>query len=833
MNKIPSLTSKKTFMTDCKQSINKGIAFMILHTALTITAIILAGGCTAGNTMLQKNNERKQLFDYNWKFKLGDFPSAIAEDFDDESWRNLDLPHDWSIEGKLDQKNPMGGAGGYFPAGIGWYRKTFNVSSVWEGKRVSIYFEGVYMNSEVFINGKSLGVHPYGYTSFYYDLTPHLNYIKENIIAVRVDNSQQINCRWYSGSGIYRHVWLSVTDPIHISQWSVGITTPEISQEKAVVQVKTLIKNETTSAQSITLSTQLTDKNDKSAGNDEIKIELLANGEKEVVQTISVNNPLLWTPETPNLYQAQIRIMQKDKTIDISQNSFGIRSIKFSPENGFQLNGKSVILNGGCVHHDNGCLGAAAYDRAEERRVELLKSAGFNAVRTSHNPPSEAFLDACDRLGLLVIDESFDGWRESKTPHDYSNYFDDWWKRDVKSMVLRDRNHPSIIMWSTGNEIIERTKPEAVETAKKLANCIRQIDPTRPVTSAMTTWNQGWEIFDPLMAAHDVCGYNYQIHRAASDHERVPSRVIVQTESYPKDAFSNWNTVQSHKYIIGDFVWTAMDYLGESGIGRFYYPGETRGEHYQADLFPWHGAYCGDIDLTGWRKPISHYRNLLWNNTEKLYMAVREPNPDKGQIRLTSWSVWPTWESWTWPGHEGKDIQVEVYSRYPWVRLYLNDKLVGDEPTTKEQEFKATFTLPYNPGVLKVVGIEDNKELESAILNTATNAAKIRLIPDRTQILADGQDLSYVSVEITDENGNIQPNAENRLVFNVEGSGVIAGVDNANLKDLDQYVGTTRKAWHGRALFVIKSTQNTGDIKLTVSSPGLPDSFVTIKVTRH
>jgi beta-galactosidase len=786
-----------------------------------------------GNAQMQENIERKQLFDFNWKFALGDFPSAGADDFEDESWRNLDLPHDWNIEGKLDRNNPTGGAGGYFPAGIGWYRKTFDVPSAWQGKHVSIYFEGVYMNSEVFINGKSLGVHPYGYTSFYYDLTPYLKYNEDNVIAVRVDNSQQQNCRWYSGSGIYRHVWLLVTDPIHIGNWGAGITTPVISPEKATVQVKTIIKNETTLRQSVLLSTQLTDKNDKSVGTSEVKIELQANDENEVVQTIAVDNPLLWTPETPNLYKAQIKVMQADKTIDISQNTFGIRSIKFSPENGFQLNGKRVMLNGGCVHHDNGCLGAAAYDRAEERRVELLKSAGFNAVRTSHNPSSEAFLDACDRLGLLVIDESFDGWRESKTPHDYSNYFDDWWQRDVESMVLRDRNHPSIIMWSTGNEIIERTKPEAVETAKKLAGCIRQIDPTRPVTSAMTTWNQGWEIFDPLMAAHDVCGYNYQIHRAVSDHQRVPSRVIVQTESYPKDAFSNWNMVQSRNYIIGDFVWTAMDYLGESGIGRFYYPGETRGEHYQADLYPWHGAYCGDIDLTGWRKPISHYRNIIWNDTEKLYMAVREPNPDNGQIRLTSWSVWPTWESWTWPGREGKDIQVEVYSKYPQVQLYLNDKLIGEKPTTKEQEFKATFTLTYTPGVLKAAGVEEDKELESTILKTAGNAAKIRLIPDHTQILADGQDLSFVSIEITDENGNMQPNAENRLTFNVEGQGVIAAVDNANLKDLDQYVGNTRKAWHGRALVVIKSMHSTGDIRLTASSPGLPDAIEIIKVVEH
>jgi beta-galactosidase len=816
-----------------KQSTNKGILFMIKRNKLLIIAILLTAGWNTGNAQMQENIERKQLFDYKWKFALGVYPTASTNDFDDSRWRNIDLPHDWSIEGKLDHKNPTGGGGGYFPAGIGWYRKKFSAPPAWQGKRVSIYFEGVYMNSEVFINGKSLGVHPYGYTSFYYDLTPYLNYNEDNIISVRVDNSRQTNCRWYSGSGIYRHVWLLVTDPVHIGHWGVAITTPKISSEKATVQVKTLVKNETASPQNIVLSTQLIGKNLKSAGHHEVKVELQANNEKEVVQTITVDNPLLWTPEIPNLYKAQIKVMQEGKAIDTFQSTFGIRSIKFSPENGFQLNGKTVIINGGCVHHDNGCLGAKAYDRAEERRVELLKSAGFNAVRTSHNPPSEAFLDACDRLGLLVIDESFDGWRESKTPYDYSKYFDDWWQRDLESMVLRDRNHPSIIMWSIGNEIIERKKPEAVATAKKLADCVRKIDPTRPVTSAMTTWDEDWEIFDPLMAAHDVCGYNYQIHRALSDHERDPSRIIVHTESYPKDAFYCWNMVQSNSYIIGDFVWTAMDYLGESAIGRYYYPGEPAGEHWEGDFFPWHGAYCGDIDLIGWRKPISHYRSLLYNNTEKLYMAVREPNPDNGEIKETRWSVWPTWESWTWPGHEGKDVQVEVYSKYPMVRLYLNNKLIGEQPTTKEHEYKATFTLPYNPGVLKAVGIEDKKELESAILKTAGEAAKIKLSADRTKILADGQDLSFVTIEITDKDGNIQPNADNQLLFDIKGPGFIAGVDNANLKDLGQYVGTTRKAWHGRALVVIKSAQSIGDIRLMVSSPGLPDVVLTIQAEKH
>ena len=802
---------------------------MAKHMKKNFTTIILVLLSIVTNAQYQPAIQRKQLFDYNWKFSLGDAPTANTNDFDDKNWRTLDLPHDWSIEGKPDPKNPMGGAGGYFPAGIGWYRKAFKAPVTWKGKHVSIYFEGVYMNSEVFLNGKSLGVYPYGYSSFSYDLTPYLNFNKENELSVRVDNSQQINCRWYSGSGIYRHTWLIVTDPIHIAHWGVGITTPEVSADKATVQIKTIIRNETDQPQSIQLKTQLLSAHNNRAGDNLVQVALPANSEKEIAQIISVPKPLLWSPQTPHLYQARVQVLRRKTIVDDTKTAFGIRSIKFTPENGFQLNGKTVKINGGCVHHDNGCLGAAAYDRAEERRVELLKRAGFNAIRTSHNPPSEAFLNTCDRLGMLVMDESFDGWEEQKNKYDYALYFKDWWQRDTEAMVLRDRNHPSIIIWSIGNEVLERKKPRAIEIANMLARCIHNIDSTRPVTSAMTTWDKDWEIFDSLFAAHDIGGYNYQLHRAPSDHNRVPSRIIVQTESYPRDAFANWKLVQNNNYIIGDFVWTALDYLGESGIGRWYYTGETPGEHWERDFYPWHGAYCGDIDLMGWRKPISHYRSMLYNNNEKLYMAVREPNPTPKEIKETMWSVWPTWESWTWPGHEGKDIQVEVYSKYPKVRLYLNKKLIGEQATTENHQFKATFTLPYAPGLLQAVGVADNKEIETRALKTAGNAANIKLKADRTTLSANRQDLSYVTIEITDAAGNLQPNAENLLQFRIDGTGVIAGLDNANLKDTAQYVGTKRTAWHGRALVVIKSTQQAGDIKLTVHSPGLTDASLIIK----
>jgi len=777
-----------------------------------------------------KITSSKELFDYDWKFYLGDNNLASEINFDDANWRTLDLPHDWSIEGNFSPKNPAGNDGAYLPTGIGWYRKTFQMPKESKNKVVIINFEGVYMNSEVFINGKSLGIYPYGYSSFSYNITPYLNFEKENVIAVRVDNSKQKNCRWYSGSGIYRHVWLESKRKVHFDNDGIAITSPSVKNNSATIEVNTTVKNDSDQPKSIQIQTQIFDsKNNKEVKQTSITVKIDGKSEKVLQQNLKVSSPKLWSPESPNLYNVKVSIIDKEEIADQSIQNFGIRSITFSAAEGFKLNGKRMLLNGGCVHHDNGALGAASYDRAEERKVELLKKAGFNAVRTSHNPPSKAFLEACDRLGLLVIDEAFDGWRTKKTDYDYALYFDNWYERDIQAMVKRDRNHPSIIMWSIGNEIIERKEKQAVVTARNLAKAVKAIDATRPVTSAMTTWDKDWEIFDPLMAEHDVAGYNYELKRAPEDHKRVPSRVIVQTESYPREAFENWKLVTENKYIIGDFVWTAIDYLGESGIGRWYYSGEVSGEHWERELFPWHGAYCGDIDMMGWRKPISHYRSMLYNDNEKLYLAVKEPNPEPLEIIETKWSVWPTLESWTWPEFKDKKIQVEVYSKYPKVRLYLNDKIIGESETNMNTKFKATFSVPYSPGQLKAVGLENGNEAESKILKTAGKVAKIVLKADRNTIKANGQDLSYVTLELVDEFGIVVPNADLKVQFNVTGSGSILGTDNANLKDTNSYVLPTRMTWKGKAMAIIKSNRTKGEIILSATVDGLATETLKIK----
>ena len=806
-----------------------------------VTTFVLVGGLygnapVAANkpeteksiTAVCKQAEREMNFNENWKFHLGDTAGASARQFNDRSWRTINLPHDWSIEGRPEINNPSGNDGGYYPAGIGWYRKTFNLQQDDRLTETIIYFEGVYMNATVFVNGHELGTHPYGFTSFFYDITPYLR-TGENTMAIKVDNSQQKNCRWYTGSGIYRNVKLIRTPKMRFEPWGTSVSTITVSPQQTV-QVETTVANRQDRPQQAVVQYRILDDDNLLATKEE-HVTLEADETRTLKTQITLNGAKLWSPETPRLYNLECRLQSSDGLLsDQVSTHFGVRSIEYSAQKGLLLNGLPLKLNGGCLHHDNGPLGAAAYRDAEWRKARLMKEAGFNAARCSHNPPSEAFLDACDHLGLLVIDESFDGWRSSKTPHDYSTLFDQWWTKDIESMVLRDRNHPSVFCWSIGNEIIERKTPEAVLTAYALAGYVHKLDPTRPVTSALAAWDSDWEIYDPLAAAHDIVGYNYMMHKGPSDHERVPERVMMQTESYPRDAFANWNRLDRNAYIIGDFVWTAIDYLGESGIGRFYYKGESEGEHYQRNQFPWHGAYCGDIDLTGIRKPISYYREMLYNPDRKLYMAVKEPNGYYGEIKETQWSVWPTWECWNWPGHEGKNIDVEIYSRYPAVRLYLNDRLIAEKPTTRNEEFKAIFTIPYAPGTLKVVGVENGKETDARILETAGNPARIQLTADHTEITADGESLVYVMAEITDRKGRLVPNADALIKFDVQGAGTLLATCSADLKDESAYTDSRRKAWKGRAMAVIKAGKVKGKLQVTAHGQGLKKASVTVQL---
>ena len=744
---------------------------------------------------------QKQLFDFGWQFTHNG--KTI----------NVDLPHDWDIfEGPNSGKGATGTGGGWFEAGKGEYLKTFATPNA---ELVKLHFEGVYQKTEVYVNGQKAGQHHYGYTPFTVDVTPYLNRNKKqtNEVVVKVDNSEQPNCRWYSGSGIYRHVWLETMPALHIAENGVFVTTPEVSADKAKVQVEVTVQNESNNNQQGIVEVE----------GQQQEILLKAGESKAVTFTYTINNPKLWSPESPNLYTANVAL----KNISCNSSSkikFGVRSFSFDAENGFVLNGKKVLINGACVHHDDGVLGAMAFDDAEIRKVRQMKEAGFNLIRTSHNPTTRAFLDACDSLGMLVIDEAFDGWRTQKNPYDYSTVIDSCFRQDIHAMVLRDRNHPSVISWSIGNEVIERKDIRVVYTARQMKKAIHELDTTRPVTEALCAWDRDWEIYDPHAEVLDVAGYNYMIFKHVSDHERDPKRIIWQTESYPRDAFRNWAVAYDFPYVVGDIVWTGLDYLGESGIGRNYYKGEREGESWIEGGQPeWHGAPCGDVDITGWRKPISHYRETLWNKNTPLYMAIKEPNGYHGEIHTTMWSVWPTWESWTWPGWEGKPVEVEVYSHQPEVKLYLDNQLIGTKQVSRETEFKAVFSVPYKVGTLRA-----EAGGESVTLKTAGEPARLRLTPDRTMMTADGQSLTFVTVEVLDKQGILVPEAAIDCEAVVKGQGQLLAFASADLKDTEPYTSPRVKTWKGRALLVIRSTQKKGSISVSIKS-ALPTASLSLK----
>ena len=554
------------------------------------------------------------------------------------------------------------------------------------------------------------------------------------------------------------------------------------------------------------------------------------------------------------------------KTIDEVTTKFGVRALAWSADKGLTLNGKTYKLAGGCIHADNGVLGACAFDRAEERKIELLKAAGFTAVRTAHNPPSPALLDACDRLGMLVLDEAFDCWVRGKNTYDYHVIFKDWWQRDLDLMIRRDRNHPAVVMWSIGNEIPGVFDAMGNEYSPKLVDEIHSLDTTRPVTNGSLGWPPGMQepqsprSHSPALTSTgsanadaarskdpaswtslDILGSNYHIAGTIARHVVWADRVLVSTESKPP--LGEADRVLDNTFVVGDFVWSAQDYLGEVGIGRWFYQGDPTEPlttqknrpptdlspvHHGGDaLYPWRGSDCGDIDLLGNSKPAAHHWNISWNRGEKLYLAARQPEDGK-KITVVGWGWPPAWENWTWPGREGKPMSVEVYSRYPSARLYLNDKLVGEMPTTRKEGYQATFKLTYQPGILKAAGVEDGKESETMQLESVGDPASIKLSADRSAIHADGQDLSFIQIDVLDKQGRLQPNADELISFTLTGPGTIAGLGNALLKSTEPFQGSTCHVSHGRALIVLRGSKTTGTLSLKADSPGLASSHVAI-----
>jgi beta-galactosidase len=730
--------------------------------------------------------------------------------------------------GPFDPAESAGGAAtGYVTGGTGWYRKHFTLTPSDSGKHVRIRFDGVYRNTDVWLNGHHLGDHPYGYTPFVFDLTPALRPAEqENVLAVRVRNAGK-NSRWYSGSGIYRHVRLAVTDPAHIPFWGVHVSTTDVSKTTSTVGVSTTVENDRGEEAFVRLRTRLIGPDGKAAPPQETQVRIPAGKQREFTQVFSVNKPVLWSPDNPVLYRADVELVEDRTSLGRSGTSFGIRTLRFTPENGFELNGEPVKLKGGCMHHDNGPLGSAAIDRAEERRVQLLKACGFNAVRTSHNPPSSQFLDACDRFGVLVIDEAFDMWERAKNPDDYHLDFKDRWKRDLDSMILRDRNHPSVILWSVGNEISERADTSGIALCAQMISAIRRLDATRPITEAICSfWDhpgRNWADTAPGFAPLDVGGYNYQWQQYVSDHEAFPSRIMVGTESFPGEVFENWQAVLAHPWVIGDFVWTAWDYLGETGLGNAVLDNE-RG----ATQFPWFNAFCGDIDICGFKKPQLLYREVVWGDA-KVNFAVHAPIPPGRTERVSGWG-WPDErQSWTWPGSEGRPLDVTVYSSCPSVRLELDGKEIAAQPV--HDKMIARFKVPYRPGELRAIGLSDGKPVAGASLRTAGEPKTIRLTPDRSSIRADRNDLSYVTVEIVDDRGMVVPNAEIPVRFTVGGAGELAATGSPAPNDAASFRLPVRKTWRGRCLAILRPKGDPGRITLKAEAYGLKAATVVVKTS--
>jgi beta-galactosidase len=772
-------------------------------------------------------------FDSNWRFHRGGALSAEKVSFDDSKWRAIDLPHDWSIENLPGTDSPFNRDalsqvnGGFTTGGTSWYRKSFVLPDAQNTKRIVIQLDGVYMNPEIWINGTSLGSHPYGYTSFWYDITQYINFGKTNVLAVKVRNEGE-NSRWYTGSGIYRHVWLKVLDPVHVAQWGTTITTRDITDSSAKVNIKTKVNNQSGSAVNIRVITRILSAKGEEIRKAESEQSIEKDGLSEFIQDVTVLGPERWSIESPVLYSAVSEVYNGDQLVDHIETKFGIRTVQFDTVKGFQLNGKSLKLKGGCFHHDNGPLGSASYDRAEERRIELLKASGFNAIRCSHNPPAPALLYACDRLGMLVIDEAFDMWSDGKNTSDYHLWFEKWWQKDIESMIKRDINHPSIILWSIGNEIPGMDSPSVVRTSQLLAEFVHKTDPSRLVTAAVNGLNTGK---DPFFAALDIAGYNYGSggdHQKNDifeiDHKRVPSRIMMQTESYPLEAFKSWMDVTDHTYLIGDFVWTAFDYVGEASIG-------WRGYFQQQNFYPWNLAFCGDLDICGWKRPQSFYRDALWT-TNQLSLFVKPPKPsfDENPMR-EPWSKWHWLDAvadWNWKGYENTPLQVSVYSSCAEVELFLNNKSLGTKSTDRTSEFKATWDVPYQMGELKAVGYNGKKKVVSAYLYSANSPSQITMKADRTEINANGQDLSYITVELLDEQGIRNPKSENLLKFEVDGPGTIIGVGNSNPTSVESYQSSERKAWQGRCLVILKSERKPGKIVLKATSLNLKSSIIDI-----
>jgi beta-galactosidase len=796
------------------------------------------------------SGERRVNFDGDWRFFKGEAEGAERPDFNDSQWRQVRLPHDWAIEGPFDSKlNPHTGALPIF--GTGWYRKSFTIPLSGKGRYFGIEFDGAMANSRVWLNGKELGGRPYGYIGFGFDLTPYLHFGAEaNVLAVRL-TPEDHSSRWYPGAGIYRNVWMDITGPVHVGRWGTYVITPEVADDKSSVAVKTEIRNQSDREAKIVLQTSILDPAGKMVSRNGNPADIPAGGAQTVAATLTVTRPQRWDTEHPYLYTVVSEVMDGKRVVDRYTTPFGIRTIAFDKDKGFLLNGRYLKIQGVCNHADLGALGAAVNWRATERQLEIMKGAGVNAIRTSHNPPSPELLELCDRMGLMVMDESFDMWRIPKVPNGYSKYFDEWSERDLRDMVRRDRNHPSIIMYSIGNEIPEQGRADGWREAKRLTGLFHQEDPTRPTTSAFNNWAAA--IKNKLADEVDIPGFNYQPMRYEQIMKEHPNWIIYGSETascvssrgvyqlpiqkYEKDPslqISSYDIIappwaycpdvdftyqDRFPQVLGEFVWTGFDYIGEPTP---YFGGRNN----EAD-WPARSSYFGMVDLAGFPKDRYYLYQSQWTKQPMVHVLPH----------------------WNWQGREGQAIPVMAYTNADEVELFLNGKSLGRKKRFSEpvelpvgpnvsadrkflSKYRLEWQVPYEPGDLKAVAYRDGRQAAVDEVRTAGAPARVKLTPDHTSIRADGDDLSFLTVRIEDRDGNLCPSADNLVHFNVTGAGTIAAVDNGNAATEEPFQADHRKAFSGMALLIVRSKSGqAGRIHIAATSDGL--TAAAADVTTH
>ncbi len=794
----------------------------------------------------------------------------------------VNLPDDCNIDEAVTPDCPDGGQVAFFRGNRAVYTKELDIPAEWEGKQIFLELDGSYCNTEITLDGSLIAMHPNGYAPFTCDLTEYVNFGEKNRLAVFVNNSQGSTARWYSGTGIYRHVDLRVANRTHLAVNPLFVTTEKAGSdsnaENAYLNVQVEVENN--AAHSARLRAEVSlfeDRGHNLPHGEQViasgSVAFLAEAESSSTANVKlfVENAKLWNIDDPNLYAAEVKLYAAagngcEELLDTDSTLCGIRTIDYDAKNGLRINGTSVKIKGGCMHHDNGLLGAASFYDSEYRRLKYHKDNGFNGIRCAHNPMSRDMMEACDRLGLLVYAEAFDVWRMSKNINDYHLFFEDWWDRDLTAFIKRDRNHPSVFIWSIGNEIVERNGLKGgAKYARLLSRRVKELDATRPVSAAVPTLFNGMNDKDTMkqlesMMAQggpgqnlstaysqeiwadrtndfceplDIVGYNYLDMRYEMDHETYPNRVICGTESYPSHIAEVWDLVEKLPYVIGDFTWTSQDYLGETGCGKIVYrdpeePAVPR-QVLQGDQFPSRTANCSDFDICGNDMPALHYRKVVWGSDET-YIAVMKPENFGKTAYRTAWAWDVCSNTWYNPGFEGKPVHVDVYSRAEEVELLINGISAGKARAGRENDFKVGFDVTYEVGSIEAVSYSEGKEVSRQKLVTPGTPAAIRLTPETETLAADGQSLLYVRVEITDENGNRVPDAEEMLTASVEGAGTLAAFGAATPVTEELYTTGQFTSYQGRALAVIRSDYDAGEIKLTVSCEKYPSAEITVSV---